>query len=313
MFKQKALGLLKFFTMDPAVPAAVRSKMAGLGLCRDEFHRSGHWMSQLYVRTALRMVGRRILTQQDVVQREFPGSGADGIGLGAYTVDIPGPVQTIIDPVTGYVVNEGALKVPKFCAPTPAFPKGIAPFSVPYSTMLPKEGEVSNLLVPVALSASHIAFNSIRMEPTWMVLGQSAGVAAAMAATQAEPSVGNVDVSALRSRLRALGQLLEPLPPIPAPPAPPSPGTLTGHQWYAYRQMWQLVEGLDLAVSTGTLRLQATENGSLLKRSTAHSTTLPPSEVHKYTKGEIVTLTAPPMIAKHESDYWVVDVASAYL
>eukprot|EP01043_Picozoa_sp_COSAG02_P035087 COSAG02_NODE_2490_length_8694_cov_3.602909_11_plen_170_part_00 len=85
-FKQRALGLLKFFTIDPAVPAEVRAKMATLGLCRDEYNRSEHWMSQLYVRTALRMVGRRVLTQQDVVRHEtLPPSGlSDSIGVGAY-------------------------------------------------------------------------------------------------------------------------------------------------------------------------------------------------------------------------------------
>ena len=88
----RALGLLKFFTVDPAVPHEVRAKMATYGLCKDEYNRSDHWMSQLYVRTALRMVGRRVLTQQDVVSHEFPPASelGDSIGVGAYTVDIPG-------------------------------------------------------------------------------------------------------------------------------------------------------------------------------------------------------------------------------
>ena len=86
----RALGLLKFFTVDPAVSPSVRAKMATYGLCKDEYNRSQHWMSQLYVRTALRMVGRRVLTQQDVVTHEFPSELGDSIGVGAYTVDIPG-------------------------------------------------------------------------------------------------------------------------------------------------------------------------------------------------------------------------------
>ena len=250
--------------------------MAKLGLCRDEYNRSDHWMSQLCapglrctrrlrapalasivvgmlhsncmfrharthacthacthvslpnrrradVRTALRMVGETVLTERDVVLREFT-SRDDGIGLGGYTVDIPGPVQTIIDPAPaggGQVVTEGALKVPTFCAPAPGYPNGIAPFALPYGSLLPRRGEVDNLLVPVALSASHVAFNSIRLEPTWMILGQSAGVAAAMAAAAAasstagkRASVRGVNVATLRRRLRELGQLLEPLPSI---------------------------------------------------------------------------------------------------
>jgi hypothetical protein len=115
--------------------------------------------------------------------------------------------------------------------------QGIAPFPLPYSVMIPQRGEVENLVVPVAVSASHVAFNSIRMEPTWMTLGQSAGVAAAMAA-KAGVSVGDIDVPTLQARLRALGQLLEPLPPPPTP-LPPPPPVLTGNQWYAYRSMWQ--------------------------------------------------------------------------
>ena len=85
-FKQRALGLLKFFTVDLVVPAEARAKMATFGLCRDEYNRSEHWMSQLYVRTALRMVGRRVLTQQDVVRHEtLPPTGlGDSIGVGAY-------------------------------------------------------------------------------------------------------------------------------------------------------------------------------------------------------------------------------------
>jgi N-acetyl-beta-hexosaminidase len=269
-FKQGALGLLKFFTTDPAVPAAVRQKMSTYGLCRDEYNRSDHWMSQLYVRTALRMVGRRVLTEQDVVLHEFPGDIADSIGVGAYTVDIPGPVQTIVDPISGAVVNEGALKVPNYCVATVAFPSGISPFPLPYAAMLPKRGEVDNLIVPVALSASHVAFNSIRMEPTWMTLGQSAGVAAAIAA-KGGISVGDVDVPKLQDRLRALGQLLAPLPPVPPPPPPPP--ALTGKEWYAYRKMWQLVgSGTDDSAAV----IVATEDGSVLKRSFKHSTPLPP-------------------------------------
>merc|ERR1719276_119395 len=122
-------------------------------------------MPQLYVRSALRMLGQRVLTQDDVVREKWIDD-PNGVGVAAYTVDIPGPVQFIVE--NGEIVSEGALKVPKFCTPD------LAPFPLPFQAMVPRRGEASNLLVPVALSASHVAFNSIRMEPTWMILGQSA-------------------------------------------------------------------------------------------------------------------------------------------
>lgn len=255
-------------------------------------------------------VGRCVLKQQDVVLHEFSSSihTQDSIGVGAYTVDIPGPVQTIIDPISGDVANEGALKVPMFCSHTPAFPTGIAPFPVPYAAMLPKVAEMNNLIVPVALSASHVAFNSIRMEPTWMILGQSAGVAAAMSA-HTGTAIGDIDVQALRGRLRSRGQLLEPLPPVA--PTPVSPH-LTGNSWYAYRRMWHLKSAAAASHTSehhvDAIIIVATEDGAVLKRSFKHSTQLPPSEVRNYTKGQKVTLASMPVIAEGESDYWLVHV-----
>jgi hypothetical protein len=203
-YKQSTLRLLHFFKTDPSVPKPLQTLLATLGLPRDEYNRSGHWSPQLYVRSALRLVGARVLTQADVVRSEWRGDGG-AVGVGDYTVDVPGPVQLIAE--GGEVVSEGALKVPFFCDP------GTAPFPLPYSILTPRRGEAANLLVPVAASASHVAFNSIRLEPTWMVLGQAAGVAAAMASVGRRLGPGGVrgvDVAALRKRLRALGQVLEP-------------------------------------------------------------------------------------------------------
>lgn len=206
-YRRYIVSLLHFFRTDPAVPASLRAQYATLGLPLDEYNRSAHWTPQLYVRSALRLIGERVLTQHDVVVKTWRRA-ADGVGLGDYTVDVPGPVQIIID--RGEVVSEGALKVPSFCDPK------AAPFALPYAIMVPKRSELDNLLVPVAVSASHVAFNAVRLEPTWMILGMSAGVAAAMAVTAGgglgPGGVGNVDVGALRSRLHELGQRLEPLP-----------------------------------------------------------------------------------------------------
>jgi len=196
--------LLHFFLVDPAVPEKFRAAMKDVGLCRDEYNRTDHWMPQLYVRSALRMQGKRVLTERDVVSRVWRGNPqGDTIGVGDYTVDVPGPVQTIIDPLSGEVVNEGALKVPTFCDP------GVAPFALPYSAMLPRLGEAFNLVVPVAVSTSHIAFNSIRLEPQWMALGHAAGVAAAMS-LRVEGRVGAIDVAGLQRKLKEQGQVLIP-------------------------------------------------------------------------------------------------------
>lgn len=296
-YKQKALGLLKFFRTDPAVDSATRAKVAALGLCRDEYNRSENWMGQLYVRSALRMVSNRVLTERDVVSSTFRGVGPDGIGLGAYTVDIPGPVQTILQPdEDGHmeVVNEGALKVgpsthPVFCD------RELAPFALPYSIMLPKRGEVDNLVVPVAVSASHVAFNSVRMEPTWMILGQSAGVAAAMAAAKpTDPRLWAVPIPALQSRLRQLGQLLAP-PALPPAPVPPSFHCLPPNgSWYAYRPDWNYSVGTDGVHVAIANDVHTCPQGALLKRCLEHSTMLPSADLRCYPPGTTIQLHAAP-------------------
>jgi hypothetical protein len=320
-FKRYALSLIHFFRVDESVPEATRAKMMALGLCKDEYNRSSHWMPQLYVRSALRMVGQRVLTQADVVRSAWQGDG-EGIGIGAYTVDVPGPVQIIVDPVTGDVAAEGALKVspgahPTFCNPT------AAPFPLPYSVIVPKVGEAENLLVPVAISASHIGFNAVRLEPTWMVLGQSAGVAAAMVVRarhqqlSGQPTrdhnpttatVQGVNVTALRARLRELGQYIEPAPPVPGSPTPaPAPlphSPLTGREWYAWKPMWEL--------KANNASIKATRDKADLKREYTNSAKLPPSEVRFFDANAAVELHVGPGAVLQASDpkYWIVTVAT---
>ena len=190
------------------------------------------------------------------------------------------------------IANEGSLKVGPdaagckggacggYCDPT------LAPYPLPYGIMTPRSGEVGNLLVPVAVSASHVAFNSIRMEPQWMILGHAAGVAATMATPSAGAgvSVGDVDVAALRLRLKEQGQILIPPalpPPPPPPPLPPRPSTGV---WFAWKQMFKLVNQT----------IAATEAKSLLKRvTTVPSGKLPPSEVCRVPMGTVLRLTRP--------------------
>jgi hypothetical protein len=253
-------------------------------------------MSQLYVRTALRMVGSKILTQHDVNAAAWVDQ-PDTIGVASYTVDIPGPVQTIVH--AGEVLNEGALKVPYFCDPD------LAPFPLSFRVMIPKRGEVDNLIVPVAISASHVAFNAVRMEPTWMVLGHAAGIAAAMVSASgslAAEGVGSVNITRLRARLAATGQVLAPRMAPPPTPGPPPQPPLTGDAWYAWVPMWNLTVN-----TSGADTLIASENGSLLKRSFASSRALPPTEVRVYTAGARVGLWSPPQNASN-SQYWLVRV-----
>ena len=159
-------GLMYFLTNDPKVPAEVRDEMAQWGLAKDEFTDNGNWPHQLYIREARRMVGRYIMTEHDTFsEREV----TDPVGMGSYTLDSHN-VQRYIKP-DGFVQNEGDIGV------HPA--KG--PYQISYGALIPKREECTNLLVPVCMSSSHIAFGSIRMEPVFMILGQSVALAASLA------------------------------------------------------------------------------------------------------------------------------------
>ena len=184
-------GWLYFLVNDPRVPAEVREKMAGWGLARDEFADNGHWPYQLYIREARRMVGALVMTEAHC---RGTAVAADSIGLAAYGMDSHN-VQRYCD-TNGCVRNEGDVQV------------GVpGPYPIGYGAITPRAGECDNLLVPVCLSASHIAYGSIRMEPVFMVLGQSAATAAALALREGVP-VQRVPYAALRARLLADGQEL---------------------------------------------------------------------------------------------------------
>lgn len=202
-----AWGVLWFLAHDPAVPAAVRTQMADYGLCGDEFSDGvplRGWPHQLYVREARRLVGDFVFTQNDPP----PALAARSIGLGSYAFDAH-VVQRVVhhaDDGSGqaWVVNEGEiLRQPPCYQP---------PYRIPYDALLPRRSQLTNLLVPVALSASHVRFTSLRMEPTWMITGQAAGVAAALAATSptAPGNVHAVDIAQLQAALRIQGAILEP-------------------------------------------------------------------------------------------------------
>jgi hypothetical protein len=185
-------GLMYFLANDPRVPDSVRAEMSRWGLAKDEFVDNGHWPHQLYIREARRMVGAYVMTEHDILgRRDVP----EPVGMGSYTMDSHN-VQRYVTP-DGYVQNEGDIGV---------HPE--EPYRIAYRALTPKQEESTNLLVPVAVSSSHIAFGSIRMEPVFMILGQSAATAASLA-FEADQAVQDVDYAALRAQLLQDGQRLE--------------------------------------------------------------------------------------------------------
>jgi hypothetical protein len=177
-------GLYYFVANDPRVPASIRTAMAKWGLAADEFADNGNWPYQIYVREARRMVGEHVMTEHDVLN-EVPV--ARPIGMGSYTLDSHNCQRYIT--AEGFVQNEGDVGVATRGA-----------YHIAYGSIVPKRAECRNLLVPVCVSSSHIAYGSIRMEPVFMVLGQSAATAAAQAIDEEVP-VQDVDYSRLRTRL----------------------------------------------------------------------------------------------------------------
>ncbi len=176
-------GLLYFVGNDSRVPEQIRTEMQKWGYPKDEYPNNNHWTPQLYVREARRMIGDYVMTQANCLGEKVV---ADKVGMAAYTMDSHNCQRIVVD---GQVKNEGNVEV-----------GGFGPFPIAYRSLTPKETECKNLLVPVCLSASHIAYGSIRMEPVFMVLGQSAAVAASMA-IDAETSVQNINVDQLKNKL----------------------------------------------------------------------------------------------------------------
>ncbi len=184
------MGWFWFLCNDPAVPDEARAQMSLWGLCRDEFQSTGGWPHQLYIREARRMVSDYVATEADCTLKRAPD---DSIGLGAYGMDSHNCRRTVVD---GAVRNEGDVQV------------GVStPYPVSYRSITPRRGECGNLLVPVCLSASHIAYGSIRMEPVFMIMAQSAALAA-VEALERKCMVQDVPYAALRTRLEAAGQVL---------------------------------------------------------------------------------------------------------
>ncbi len=187
-------GLLWTLANHPRVPAAIRDEMQTWGLAADEFTDCGGWPHQLYVRECRRMVADTVMTEHHVLGRER--AAMTGVGLGAYGMDSHN-CRRFVDS-GGSVRNEGDVQV-----------HGFPPYPVDYGAIVPRRGECEDLAVPVCAGATHIAFGSIRMEPVFMVLGQSAATAASLALEAGCP-IQDVPPEALRERLLADGQVLDP-------------------------------------------------------------------------------------------------------
>ncbi len=189
-------GFMWTLANHPRVPESIRQQMAVWGLAKDEFVDNGNWPHQLYIREARRMVGDYVMTELDCRRQKV---AEDSVGLGSYNMDSHN-VQRYVTP-DGFAQNEGDVQVS---------PGGA--YLISYRALVPKRGEARNLLVPVCLSSSHIAYGSIRMEPVFMILGQSAATAAVQA-LETGVDVQDVDYARLRERLLADRQVLD----LPAP------------------------------------------------------------------------------------------------
>jgi hypothetical protein len=190
--------LFWFLAHDPRVPPPLRKEANEWGLAKDEFLDTDHWPNQLYIREARRMVGAYVMSQKDI-QTEL--RKPDPIGMGSYNSDSHN-VQRVVNK-DGFVRNEGDMQV------------AVEPYQIPYRVLLPRKNEVQNLLVPVCFSATHVAYSTLRMEPQYMILGQAAGVAAAMA-IRGRLAVQDIDAAALRRTLVEHGAILEYAPAVHA-------------------------------------------------------------------------------------------------
>jgi len=192
-------GWLYFIANDPRVPAEVREAMQEWGLPKDEYTDSGNWSPQLYIREARRMMGHFVMTENEL-RKVTPTP--ESVGMGSYTIDSHN-VQRYITP-EGYVQNEGDIGV-----------STRGPYEIAYGSLVPKKDQCENLFAPVCVSSTHIAFGSIRMEPVFMILGQSAATAASIAIDKGIP-VQEVPYRELREQLVKGGQILEYDGPIAA-------------------------------------------------------------------------------------------------
>ena len=185
-------GLMWTLANHPRVPKAVRDEVSKWGLSRDEFTDTDHWPHTLYIREARRMIGEHVTTEADCFRRRVV---PDSVGMGSYNMDSHNTQRYVSS--DGLAKNEGDVQVS---------PGGT--YLISYRSIVPKRDEVENLLVPVCLSSSHIAYGSIRMEPVFMILGQSAASAASLSLDN-DVAVQDLPYATLRKQLDKDGQALD--------------------------------------------------------------------------------------------------------
>ena len=183
-------SLVYFLSQDPSVPATLRAEINQWGLPKDEFADTDHWPNQLYIREGRRMVGAYVMRQSDL---QTERTKTDSIGMGSYNSDSHNIQRVAM--ADGTVQNEGNVEVP------------VKPYEIPYRSITPRRADSHNLLVPVCLSATHAAYSSVRMEPQYMIIGQAAGVAAALA-VHSGVSIQDISIPELQQKLRAHGAIL---------------------------------------------------------------------------------------------------------
>jgi hypothetical protein len=204
-------GYLYFLAGDGRVPPEIRDEIREFGLCGDEFTDNGNWPRLLYLREGRRMVGEYVVSRRDLVQLV---SKPDAIGLASYRCDCDG--RLLVEGTLGSSTQRR--------------------WSIPYRSLTPLRGEATNLLVPVNASMTHVAYASYRMEPQYLIAGQAAGTAAAMAATTGV-AVQDVDIDALQARLAAAGAVLD------------DPGDIADRFYEAFE--WAYLEGITAGCAPG--------------------------------------------------------------
>ena len=190
--RQYQQGLMWTLAYHPRIPKIVREKVSQWGTCKDEYERADGWQQQLYIREARRMISSYVMTQKNCEGIEII---KDPIGMAAYGMDSHHTKRYVN--AKGYVANEGNVEAPIK-----------APYPISYRSIVPKKEECRNLIVPICLSATHIAFGSIRMEPVFMVLGQSSGIIASLAIEEGK-AVQDLNYKKLEKELIKYAQILE--------------------------------------------------------------------------------------------------------
>ncbi|NBR96606.1 MAG: FAD-dependent oxidoreductase, partial [Verrucomicrobia bacterium] len=190
-------GMTHFLRVDSSARADLKEKAKTIGFQRGSFDETQGWPHQLYVREARRMISRYVVMQKDLEGKSDP---SDSVALASYGVD---DWPYAMFPLNGKIALNGGM-YSRVCLNEAN--RGI--YKIPYRAITPRKEECENLIVPVCCSASHVAMTSIRMEPVWMMLGESAGVAASMA-IQERSAVQEIGDVALREKLKERGQILE--------------------------------------------------------------------------------------------------------